>query len=136
MTITKKELALTAWAEAKRAAEAAAQAATPTPILVGTPTTPFGNDIDPSKPVYYEAGGLCGFAWLTVRPARGALVSLLKEAGIGHLAYGGGWYIGAGDLSPTARATQSVQIKEAAVRAAARVLQDANINATASSRLD
>ena len=34
---------------------------TPTPMVVGTPTTPLGDDIDYSKDTYYVADGLCGF---------------------------------------------------------------------------
>ena len=30
-------------------------------MVVGTPTTPLGNDIDYSKETYYVADGLCGF---------------------------------------------------------------------------
>jgi sugar phosphate isomerase/epimerase len=32
------------------------------PIIVGEPTTPFGSDIDYSKPTYIINDGVCGFA--------------------------------------------------------------------------
>ena len=34
---------------------------TPNPMVVGTPTTPLGDDIDYSKDTYYVADGMCGF---------------------------------------------------------------------------
>ena len=30
-------------------------------MVVGTPTTPLGDDIDYSKDTYYVADGMCGF---------------------------------------------------------------------------
>lgn len=134
--MTKKEQAVLIWEEAKAAAEAAAQAAVPTPILVGSPTTPLGSDIDFTRQVWHVPQGLCGFAWVTIKPARGALVTLLKSLGIGYKGYYGGWQISAFDLSATAGATQSVEIKEAAVRAAAKVLSEHGVTCSSSSRLD
>ena len=39
---------------------------TPTFMVVGTPTTPLGDDIDYSKDTYYVADGMCGFAWINI----------------------------------------------------------------------
>ena len=41
---------------------------TPTPMVVGTPTTPLGDDIDYTKDTYYVADGMCGFAWINIKP--------------------------------------------------------------------
>ena len=135
-TLTKIE-AKAIWAEATKAAEAAALAKVPTPMIVGSPTTPLGSDIDPAKQTWYVPSGMCGFAWVTIKPARGALVTYLKSQGVGSKGYYGGWEIWCnGKLSPTAGATQSIEIKEAASHAAAAVLREYGIEAYAQSRLD
>ena len=56
----------------------------PTPMVVGTPTTPLGNDIDYSKETYYVADGMCGFAWINIKPSRGKFVKFLKDNDIGR----------------------------------------------------
>ena len=43
------------YSEAHSAGMAAGHGCTPTPMVVGTPTTPLGNDIDYSKDTYYVA---------------------------------------------------------------------------------
>ena len=135
-TLTKIE-AKAIWAEACEAAEAAALAKVPTPMIVGSPTTPLGSDIDPAKQTWYVPSGMCGFAWVTIKPARGALVTYLKSQDVGSKGYYGGWQIWCGrELSPTAGATQSIEIKEAAAGAAAAVLRKYGIEAYAQSRLD
>ena len=37
-------------------------------MVVGTPTTPLGDDIDYTKETYYVADGMCGFAWINIKP--------------------------------------------------------------------
>ena len=49
------------------------------PMVVGTPTELMGNDIDYSKPTYVVEGGVCGFAGVVIKPARGKFVSYLKS---------------------------------------------------------
>lgn len=102
----------------------------PTPMIVGTPTSFFGNDLDPTKPQYFVEGGACGFAWIKIRPARGAFVSYAKKNGIGHSAYGGGYSIWVSEFG------QSIERKEAYARAYATVLTENGIKAHAESRLD
>ena len=67
------------WARAKRAGLAAGNAITPRPMVVGTPTTPFGNDIDMTKPQYYISEGLCGFAWVNIKPGNSRFANWLKR---------------------------------------------------------
>lgn len=74
----------------------------------------------------------CGFAWVIVRPARGAFVNWCKENGHGSLAYGGGWQF----WCPGEFRGQSVRIHRAAAVAFAEALQRAGLRAEASSRLD
>ena len=82
------------YSEAHSAGMAAGHGCTPTPMVVGTPTTPLGDDIDYSKDTYYVADGMCGFAWINIKPARGKFVTWLKKAGIGRTdSYYGGYTV-------------------------------------------
>lgn len=129
-TLGKRECARI-YKEADAAGSAAAEAAVPTPMIVGTPTTPLGNDIDFKKQTYFVADGLCGFAWVKITPARGAFVTYLKKSGIGRInSYEGGY-----DISVRGYG-QSVTRKEEYARAFAGVLQSYGINAYGQSRLD
>ena len=74
MTTYANEIPATVYAEAHSAGMAAGNGCTPTPMVVGTPTTPLGNDIDYDKETYYVADGMCGFAWINIKPARGKFV--------------------------------------------------------------
>ena len=56
----------TIYSEAHSKGIAAGKACSPTPMVVGQPTTPLGNDIDYSKETYYVADGVCGFAWINI----------------------------------------------------------------------
>jgi hypothetical protein len=104
--------------------------ATIVPMVVGTPTTPLGSDIDESKPVYVVEGGPCGFAWVNIRPARGTFVSWLKKNKIGGKAYEGGYNIWVHEGG------QSLARKEAFGRAFAKVLKSYGVSAYCSSRMD
>lgn len=117
--------------KAMAAGRAAAEAKVPTPMVVGTPTTPLGNDIDRNKPTYYVAGGVCGFAWVNVRPGNCSFARWLSKNGIGHKGYYGGWEVSAGLVGG-----QSMEIKEAWAGAFAAVLRDEGIDAFAQSRMD
>jgi hypothetical protein len=108
----------------------AAAAVTPVPMIVGSPTTPLGNDIDYSKPVWRIDDGVCGFAWIKVTPGTSAFARWLKAEKGERKSYTGGvdiWVAGYG---------QSMQRKEAYARAFAGVLSAAGIQATPFSRMD
>jgi hypothetical protein len=70
------------YVEAYEAGLAAGKDADTPKFVVGSPTTPLGSDIDFSKKTYI-LDGLCGFAWVTISPARGAFVNYLKSREIG-----------------------------------------------------
>ena len=53
MTAYANEIPATVYAEAHALGIAAGNACSPTPMVVGTPTTPLGNDIDYSKDTYF-----------------------------------------------------------------------------------
>ena len=122
--------------EASEAAEAAVRACRPTPMVVGTPTTFFGNEIDKSKPTYFIEGGVCGFASVVIKPARGKFVALLKKRGIGHAGYYGGYSVSSWEFAPSIRRDQSYERACAAAAGAAKVLQSYGINAYVDSRID
>ena len=119
---------------AHEAGQVAADAAVPTPMLVGT-AVGLSDIIDETKPVYVVRGGLCGFAYIIVRPARGGFVNWMRDNGIGYKHYYGGWTIPARPLTPP-DLSQSVEIKEKYARAFAGVLRDHGINCTVETMLD
>lgn len=92
---------------------------------------------DATLPPEQQRGLDCGFAWATIRPARGPIVSELKRRGIGSTRqYGGGgyeiWYSKLHRVS-----TQSVSTHEAAAAAFAKTLIDAGVEGVSTgSRLD
>lgn len=121
--------------EAQEAAVAAFHAAKPVPMVVGQAESLFSNRIVPGTEEFV-ADGVCGFAWTVIRPARGPFVKFLKEQDIGSKNYEGGWYVSSYDLAPGTGHSQSMQRKEAAVRAAVAVLNKHGINCYTYSRMD
>lgn len=124
-----RRLASKIYREAHEAGLAAGKAVGVQPIIVGEETSLFSNQIDYTKPTYVM-DGLCGFAWVVIRPARGLFVKHLKESGLGHANYGGGWAVWVSDFN------QSMHRKEAYAVAFASVLNSYGINAYVESRLD
>ena len=116
--------------EAYAAGLKAGKEAIPTPMIVGQPTTPLGNDIDFKKQTYFVSEGACGFAWVNISPARGAFVTYLKSINVGSKGYYGGFEIWVREFG------QSITRKEAFAGAFAQVLNSYGINASAGSRLD
>ena len=101
-----------------------------TPMVVGSPSTPFGSDIDYSKKTYFVEGGACGFAGVVIKPARGKFVSYLKSLGMGHKHYYGGYYV------PVREFGQSMSRKEAYADAFAKVLTEEGMRCYVDSRMD
>lgn len=89
----------------------------------------LSNEIDYSKPTYVM-DGLCGFAWVTISPARGAFVNYLKSRQVGSKGYYGGYEIWVREFG------QSVDRKAAFAGAFRDVLAKYGINASVGSRLD
>ncbi len=126
----KKEAAIIVEAEA--AGMAAANGCTPTPMIVGSPSTPLGNDIDPNKKTYYVESGVCGFAWISVKPGNSRIANYLKKSGKGRTdSYAGGVTVWVSEFG------QSMERKVAYAGAYARVLYANGIDkAYAMSRMD
>ena len=123
------------YAEAYAAGKAAAEGITPTPMTVGTAKSLFDDSFDTSQPVYYVSEGVCGFAWVNIRPARGPLVAFLKKRGVGYKGYRGGWQVPAWEFG-SPRGSQSLERASAAAYAASEVLRQYGINAYVESRMD
>jgi hypothetical protein len=91
---------------------------------------------EPENPRAFD----CGFAWVTVKPARGPFISWCKKMNetsvgkrdYGRNEYGGGWTF----WCPGQFNGQSVRIIEKGAQAFCAVLQQAGLNAHWYSRLD
>ena len=81
----------------------------------------------------------CGFASVSIHPARGKFVSFLKKQGIGDNGYRGGYRISYYDIMPQDheyRMTQSIDIKEEACEAFRDELRKYGLTVYAESRAD
>ena len=81
----------------------------------------------------------CGFANVSIHPARGRFVSTMKKLGIGSTGYGGGYRISYYDIMPKDhqyRSTQSMDIKEVACDAFADELKKYGLTVYSESRAD
>lgn len=121
------------YAKARAAGMAAAAARVPTPMVV----VRHANPLDDNSPVVkrYEPvmDGVCGFAWIKCRPARGPFFAYCKAEGLGRKDYDGGWSIWVSDFN------QSMERKEAYAYAFAEVLNEspeAGVTAYGQSRMD
>jgi hypothetical protein len=116
--------------KAATAGHAAAKAATPAPMVVGT-AVGLTDEIDSTKPRYFVPEGVCGFAWIIVRPGNCRFANWLKRQNLAkHDSYYGGVTIWVGEYG------QSMTRKEAYAHAFATVLRDAGITAYPYSRMD
>lgn len=67
----------------------------------------------------------CGFAWVNIKPARGALVSALKANNIGSTGVYGGYQVSSNAMFKVEpKLGQSMELKEIAARAYADKLHD------------
>jgi hypothetical protein len=74
----------------------------------------------------------CGFAWVTIKPARGKFISFLKDRKVGRKSESSGWTI----WNPSQHMTQWLDAKLVGAEAFADVLRKHGINAQADSRWD
>lgn len=122
------------WKRAKLAGLYAGEQAKPNPMVVGQAKDLTSDEIDPTKPVYYESEGMCGFAWVNVRPGTSRFARWLKAKDYARRdTYYGGVTIWISEHG------QSVARKEAHARAMAETLgelADDGIMVLAMSRLD
>jgi hypothetical protein len=101
------------------------------PMVVEQHANP-ANDASPVTQSWFVEGGVCGFAWIKIKPANSPFANWLKKNG--HVrpgaAYDGGVNVWVKDFG------QSMQRKEAFAYAFADVLNKAGIKAYAQSRMD
>jgi hypothetical protein len=114
--------------QAHEAGMAAVESAQVAPMIVGSPSTPLGNDIDPKQRVYYVADGVCGFAWIVVKGNDGFGRWACKQ-GIARDGY-------KCKMIWVSQFNQSMQKKEAYASAYAKVVRDAGYSAYSESRMD
>lgn len=77
----------------------------------------------------------CGFAGVTIRPARGEFVKFCKQNKIGRSGDYGGWYVPVSEFVDTHRA-QGLTAREAAAKVFVQHLAEYGIRASVSSRMD
>ena len=118
------------WGEAIAAGMQALAACTPTPMIVQQHKDML-DDASPVDKQWFVEGGVCGFAWVSIKPATSSFARWLKEKGYAKVdGYAGGlchWVRDGG---------QSMQRKLAYADAMAEVLRKYGITAHAMSRMD
>ena len=119
----------TLFAKAHEAGLAAGAAAAPAPMVVSEHDNPL-DDASPAVQSWVEPAGLCGFAWVTLRPGTSRAAKFAKKKLGARAAYGGGTQLWVHEFG------QSVTRKGAYARAFATVLSEAGFTAYAGSRLD
>lgn len=117
------------YAEAHAAGMAAGNALQPVPMLVEQHASPL-DDNSPVVKQWVCNGGVCGFAWVKIKPARGKFVSFCKKHDIGYVSDYGGYEIWVSQFG------QSIEKKEAYAHAFAAVLKKYGIKAYGQSRMD
>ena len=116
--------------EADRAGMEALNKCLPNPMIVEQHV----NQLDDNSPVaksWFVEDGVCGFAWVNVKPGNSPFANFLKANDLGRKDS----YYGGVTIWVTA-GNQSMQKKEAYAEAFAEVLNQNGIKAYAASRLD
>lgn len=89
------------------------------------------DDRTPITESYFVESGVCGFAWINIRPANCGFANWCRKKGLGKTSgYQGGLNLFVHDFG------QSLQRKEAFAHAFAEVLSKAGITAYGNSRID
>ena len=119
------------YGRAHSAGLAAATNTTPRPMMVGKAVSLFSNEIDKNEPVHIINDGVCGFAEVVIKPGNSRFANWLKNNNLAERRYyGGGVSVWVSEFG------QSYERKMAYARAFAEVLQNAEIKATPTGRLD
>lgn len=123
--------------KAKAAGKAAVEKLDVIPMIVGQETSLFSGKIDTSKPTYYVADGVCGFAWVNVYPVNKGNTrvgkeerKLLENFGFRKNDYEKSYQLWISEFN------QSMQKKETYARAFAEVLRVNGLKAYSGSRMD
>lgn len=109
---------------------AAGDRCTPVPMIVSEHVNPL-NDNSPVKKSWHVPSGVCGFAWVSIRPGNSPFANWLKSLNLAKKdSYEGGVKIWIHNYG------QSLERKEAYAHAFAEVLRDGGIKAYSGSRMD
>lgn len=116
--------------EAHEAGMKAGEGITPEPMVVNTHSSPpvFGNTPIVARSIVND--GVCGFAWVAIRPANSSFALWLKKNNLGRSGSYGGIHVWVHQFN------QSYTRKSAYAAAFAGVLQKAGIKAYPDSRID
>lgn len=101
-------------------------------IQAGKEVVPVPMQVIGSDRSYIVEGGVCGFAWLEIRPARGPLVTYLKKSGQGYYDRYNRCYV----FPMNGYFGQSMTRKEAMADRMAEYLRKYGYNVYANSRID
>ena len=115
-------------AKAHAAGMVAGEAAKPTAMIVSEHENPL-NDNSAVRKQWYVADGVCGFAWVNIRPGTSSFARWMVKHGKARKAYHGGVDVWVSEFG------QSMQRKEAYAAAYAKVLNEAGIKAYSMSRM-
>lgn len=117
------------WDKALAAGMAAGNAAKPVPMAVQE--SRLGEAFNFNKPYEVVMDGVCGFAWVQMKPGNSPFANWLKKKNYARKdSYYGGVSIWVSDYN------QSMQRKEAHAGAMAKVFQEAGYDAYPMSRMD
>ena len=116
--------------EADKAGKAAAESHTPAPMTVVQHLNPLDDDSPVTKVYEPIMDGVCGFAWVCIRPGTSSFARYIKKNHGAHKGYPSGMDLWIGDYG------QSMERKEAYARAFAAIVRDHGIQAFAQSRMD
>lgn len=119
------------YAKADDAGRAAVEKTEVIPMIVGHETSLFSGVIDYTREVYHVADGVCGFAWVNIKPGNSKFANWLKK---NKLARADSYY--GGVTMWVSEYNQSMQKKQAYASAFAGVLSEAGIKAYSDSRMD
>lgn len=108
--------------KARIAATIAFRDCKPNPVIFGQAKDLFSNEMVPGTEELVM-DGLCGFAWINIKPARGEFVKFLKRNNIGHPGVYGGWTISAYNVGIPG-SSQSMERKEAGCKAFVAVIKE------------
>lgn len=127
--LTREQVFKTLFATAVIAGREAGEKAVPNPMVV------YEAELDDTPKeggkAWYVEDGVCGFAWVVVKPGNCPFANFLKKEGFGRYSqYDRGVVIWISDWN------QSLTRKEAHAYAMAKVLRENGIEAYASSRID
>jgi hypothetical protein len=122
------------WDKAHEAGNAAVEMTIPVPMVVQQ----HANQMDDNSPIvkeYLVPTGVCGFAWVVVRPGTGSFARWARKTRRGDTAYGGGTALKARpNLSGVS--VQSLELNRSYCAAFAQILGDAGVPAHMESRID